>query len=136
MTEYVVEVREPAHTARHVTVTGRLEVGRDVPGLVLADPGISRRHVVLDAGEWSLTVTDLGSTNGTEVNGQRLAGRAVLHVGDVVTLGESALTLVEVLPTGGAAALGADRSAGAAKPGAGAPPTQMLRAVAPDPEEP
>jgi DNA-binding NtrC family response regulator len=62
----------------------------------LVDDGqVSRRHarVVVQAGE--LLLSDLGSRNGTLLNGERLQGEAVLHPGDRFQVGE---TLVLVGP--------------------------------------
>ncbi|MHB1536353.1 MAG: FhaA domain-containing protein [Acidimicrobiales bacterium] len=59
-------------------------------GLVLSDPNVSRRHAeirpALEApGEYS--VRDLGSTNGTKVNGLPISGGHVLRPGDQITVG-------------------------------------------------
>lgn len=59
---------------------------------VIDDPSISRRHAELrrgPGGKWE--IVDLGSTNGTEVNGRR-ASRAPLRSGDQVTLGTRTLS--------------------------------------------
>jgi len=64
-------------------------IGRDLGNdLVVNDAEVSRRHarLVLQAGGFVLE--DLGSTNGTTVNGQRLLGPYILRPGDVITLGE------------------------------------------------
>jgi pSer/pThr/pTyr-binding forkhead associated (FHA) protein len=68
-------------------VQGTLEVGREVAGLALSfDTMASRRHAsfALDAG--GLTLTDLGSTNGTLVNGQKVS-KASLKIGDIIQIG-------------------------------------------------
>jgi pSer/pThr/pTyr-binding forkhead associated (FHA) protein len=55
---------------------------------VITDPSVSRHHaeVRLEAGEhW---IVDLGSTNGTEVNGKRV-DRAKLERGDTITIGQT-----------------------------------------------
>jgi len=64
-------------------------IGRDLGNdLVVNDAEVSRRHarLVLQAGGFVLE--DMGSTNGTTVNGQRLLGPYILRPGDVITLGE------------------------------------------------
>lgn len=66
-----------------------LYIGRDLSNdIVINDAEVSRRHarLVLQAGGYVLE--DLGSTNGTSVNGQRLLGPYTLRIGDVITLGE------------------------------------------------
>lgn len=58
--------------------------------LVLADPRISRRHLALEVAGARLRVSDLGSTNGTTVNGVEIT-EAALKGGEVVGLGEALL---------------------------------------------
>jgi len=79
---------------RTVPVTSRrLVVGRSRECDVQVDDGnVSRRHFVLveeDPSAW--VVVDLGSTNGTEVNGRRVAGRKRLDDGDRITIGSTEL---------------------------------------------
>jgi hypothetical protein len=70
-----------------VTVVGRGEAS----DLRLADPGASRRHAELHRDQDRVTLVDLGSTNGTHVNGRRV-DRATLDDGDTVVIGETTLT--------------------------------------------
>jgi hypothetical protein len=70
---------------------GALHVGRgDEADVQLLDPAVSRSHAVIDVDDGHATVRDLGSTNGTYVNGKRVA-TATLMPGDVVTLGKTNL---------------------------------------------
>ena len=73
---------------------GELVLGRD-PGadVTLDDPQVSRRHARLTASVGSVSVQDLGSTNGTYVNGERVTA-ADLHEGDQLRIGEITLQLV------------------------------------------
>lgn len=66
---------------------GRYVLGRGSDcDLVLADRGVSRRHAAVEVGEAEAVILDLGSCNGTLVNG--LSGaRLPLHHGAVVHLG-------------------------------------------------
>ncbi|MFD7455998.1 MULTISPECIES: FHA domain-containing protein [unclassified Streptomyces] len=91
----------------HLLHGGRIDIGRsadaDVP---LDDPDVSRLHcaVTLDA-DGRVTVADLGSTNGTTLDGSRVGSHPVrLAPGALLRLGESALRLA---PAGG---LGARRA--------------------------
>jgi len=58
--------------------------------ITLNDPNVSRRHAEIRPGS-ELTIIDLGSTNGTKVNGLRIDGERVLVDGDIVSLGSSHL---------------------------------------------
>ncbi len=64
-----------------------LIVGRQSPGLALNDPRISRAHAALELRDEGAFVRDLGSRNGTYLNGERiesapLADQDVIRVGD------------------------------------------------------
>jgi predicted component of type VI protein secretion system len=64
-------------------------IGRDLSNdIVINDGEVSRRHTRLFLQGSNYVVEDLGSTNGTSVNGQRLMGPYILRPGEVVTLGE------------------------------------------------
>lgn len=65
-------------------------------GLVLADPRVSRHHGRLHTRRGALVYTDLGSTNGSRVNGVRV-DEIVLGAGDRIQLGDTVL-VVETLP--------------------------------------
>lgn len=54
-----------------------------------AEQGVSRRHAIIRRGENTLTLIDLGSTNGTHLNGQRLTPNQprVLRDGDEIRMG-------------------------------------------------
>jgi hypothetical protein len=89
-----------ARNARLVSNDGRtypLSVGSTVIGrgdqanLRLPDVGISRRHARIDFDGGQVVLTDLGSTNGTSVNGQRVSAVA-LNPGDMIQLGTTTLT--------------------------------------------
>ncbi|HEX6500973.1 MAG TPA: DUF3662 and FHA domain-containing protein [Micromonosporaceae bacterium] len=72
---------------------GSTVIGRgDQANLRLPDVGISRRHARLDYDGAQVVLTDLGSTNGTMVNGQRVSAIA-LNPGDMIQLGTTTLTL-------------------------------------------
>ena len=49
---------------------------------------VSRHHCVIAKDEYALRLRDLGSTNGTFVNGERLKGGVVLNAGDRVSVGQ------------------------------------------------
>jgi pSer/pThr/pTyr-binding forkhead associated (FHA) protein len=64
-------------------------VGRsDESEIVLADPSVSRAHAVLEISFGEPLVRDLGSTNGTFVNGRRVSLER-LHDGDELLFGNT-----------------------------------------------
>src|SRR4051812_2209269 len=73
---------------------GRLTIGRAPDNdLVLPDPGVSRRHAVLEISDSAIRVHDAGSANGTWLDGKRLtADDELLPVGSIVRLGDSLLS--------------------------------------------
>jgi hypothetical protein len=102
-----IEVREPGRAMRRIPMTGApMRIGRAPEcELVLKDNRASRRHARLAARDGVLILTDLGSTNGTRVNGHRVT-EVVLGAGDRVQIGETSL-VVET-----ARAEGAEEAAG------------------------
>jgi class 3 adenylate cyclase len=92
----VVMIRQPGRVPLRLVLGDALvEVGRDCPGLVLTDPRISRRHLSLQAMAGTVRVTDLGSRNGTFVNGTRIRESHLLARGERVQLGGSTISLLE-----------------------------------------
>lgn len=74
---------------------GELVFGRGKEAdLVLAEDLVSRRHAVLSLDGPAPTISDLGSTNGTFVNGERVSGKAPLRSGDRLLIGSSIARLV------------------------------------------
>lgn len=74
----------------------QLTIGRDSGNeIVINDAEVSRRHARLTFQGGKYVLEDLGSTNGTFVNGQRLAGPRVLKPGEVVSFGEQIVLVFE-----------------------------------------
>jgi len=74
----------------------QLTIGRDASnGVAINDAEVSRKHSRLSFQGGKYVLEDLGSTNGTFVNGQRLSGPAVLKPGDVVSLGEQIVLMYD-----------------------------------------
>lgn len=84
--------------------------------LVMADPSVSTAHAVLRLDKDFYTIADLGSRNGTFVNGERVTSPRRLNHGDVIGTGLSKLTfrLADHSETG---SIGVDELAKASKPG-------------------
>jgi hypothetical protein len=73
---------------------GELAIGRSSDlELVLIEDMVSRRHALLTLAPEGITIADLGSTNGTFVNGEKVR-RAHLKEGDRVLIGTNILKLV------------------------------------------
>jgi hypothetical protein len=89
-----LEIQEPKRSPRHVPVGGEpIQIGRAPDcDLILVDPRVSRHHARLRPREGVLVLTDLGSTNGTFVNGQRVR-EVVLGGGDRIQIGETRLAV-------------------------------------------
>jgi phosphoserine phosphatase RsbU/P len=92
----VLNVRVPGEPARRIRLDRPvLTLGRsstnDVP---LADRTLSRVHARLEVSDTAVRLVDLGSRNGTSLNGSRIAEPTVLSGGDRIQLGE---TLVDIL---------------------------------------
>ena len=66
-------------------------IGRIAAGIMLDDDEVSRYHAIVRIGDGGADITDLGSTNGTFVDGRRLAGRAALADGSVIRVGQTEL---------------------------------------------
>jgi adenylate cyclase len=71
-----------------------LRIGRsETVSLVLDDESVSRRHALLQRAEDDqYYITDLGSSNGTYVNQQRVSTPVILQSGDIVSIGSFTLT--------------------------------------------
>jgi pSer/pThr/pTyr-binding forkhead associated (FHA) protein len=74
---------------RRVEVASALVLGREAADLVIDDPQVSRRHAGVRPASGALEVEDLGSLNGTWVNGARIDGPTRLAPGDRVRVGDT-----------------------------------------------
>lgn len=71
-----------------------LRIGRDpANGLRLSHETVSRVHAELSAQGGIWTLRDLGSTNGTSVNGRRVTGAVLVRDGDQVSFGRMTFRL-------------------------------------------
>ncbi len=95
----------------------QLTIGRDASnGVAINDAEVSRKHTRLSFQGGKYVVEDLGSTNGTFVNGQRLSGPVVLKPGDVVSLGEQIVLMYDAINMDPGATMAARKSARVAPP--------------------
>jgi predicted component of type VI protein secretion system len=78
---------------RHLTLTEATTVGRG-PGCGLRldhDEYVSSRHALITPADNGVWVEDLGSTNGTYVNGAPVTSTRLLQGGDLIRIGETQL---------------------------------------------
>jgi len=74
-------------TGQRFPIQGAIEIGRELPTLPMSfDSGVSRRHASLIPQAGTLQIADLGSTNGTLLNGNRVQS-ALAQVGDTLQIG-------------------------------------------------
>lgn len=83
------------------------------------EPSVSRQHCRLRVHGGRVTITDLGSSNGTFVNGVQISSSTELHTNDVIQLGNRTFTVVVGPPEDGAS----DKTS----PGVLVPPLHDLR---------
>ena len=74
---------------------GENSIGRESADVLLNDSAVSRKHASITIGESAVEIEDLGSTNGTEVDGARISAgeKVALRDGSVVVVGSARLTL-------------------------------------------
>jgi class 3 adenylate cyclase len=95
----LLAILDGAEGGRRIRISSRMTVGRgEDAGLPLDDPEISRAHAVLGPTADGLEIQDLGSLNGTWVNGERISTPTLLAAGDIVRVGT---TRMEVVSAGG-----------------------------------
>jgi hypothetical protein len=114
-------------------------IGRDLANdVVINDPEVSRKHARIFMQGVNIVIEDLGSTNGTSINGQRLMGPYVLRPGEVITFGEHIALLFESVTQDPNATVAAVRQP-ASTPAYTPPPQQPVPAPvyhAPPPPQP
>ena len=79
---------------RHFPLVGKtFALGRSKDNnIVFVSPKVSRRHAIVHAqGGSEYSLVDLGSSNGTHLNGRRVIQPTGLHHGDVIQIGEQSL---------------------------------------------
>jgi len=93
----VVEAGENSILKRDgiIPIHGELTIGRRASNmLVLDDQFVSGNHARIFIKNTDNMIEDLGSTNGTEVNGERLEERVILKVGDEIKIGSALFKVI------------------------------------------
>jgi pSer/pThr/pTyr-binding forkhead associated (FHA) protein len=67
--------------------------------ILVDDTGVSRRHLEIQTAGGTTTAVDLGSTNGSYVNGHKVAGSMELTDGSTITMGRTKI-IFRLLPAG------------------------------------
>jgi predicted component of type VI protein secretion system len=119
-----------------VEVTAMLVLGRLGADLTIDDPQVSKRHAALRSTGEVLEIEDLGSRNGTWVNGARIQGVVRLAPGDRVQLGETSFKIEaarvhETLPSPQASAPPAGAFSPPPQRGTASRPTVATRLLTP-----
>lgn len=85
---------EPGRTY-DIAASQKIRMGRQSGNdVVVPDEQVSRRHAEIEERNGGLVVTDLGSSNGTFVNGTRITSSQNLQPGDTVQVGTTVLKVV------------------------------------------
>jgi DNA-binding NtrC family response regulator len=96
----VVAMWPGGSATKELPPNARLTIGRSTRcDIVIDHPSVSREHAVFHGGP-PLAIEDLGSMNGTQVNGVRAPSRSTLPFdgGEVVTIGAAVLVVAGVVP--------------------------------------
>src|SRR5918999_1535736 len=78
-------------------VVGEVIIGREGDGLAIPDKEISRRNTAVRPTEGGVEIEDLGSMNGTMVDGRRITEPVTLTMGGTIEVGSSQIR-VELTP--------------------------------------
>ncbi|MFP5331639.1 MAG: FHA domain-containing protein [Acidimicrobiia bacterium] len=90
----VVVVRSDTNPGLQFVVEDSVVVGRsDQADIVIADPYASDFHLRMTAKDGRIVLSDLGSTNGTYVNGRRVTAPTDLGRGDAVQVGKTVMEI-------------------------------------------
>ena len=99
MPDIWLRVQQGPDAGREWRVADEFVVGRGGGSdVVLADPTVSRRHACVSPEGATAVVEDLGSSNGTFVNGERVEDPSRAAEGDEIRIGDSVLE-VRIGPT-------------------------------------
>lgn len=123
MAQYQLVMKQgPAPGKTFEFAKNQLHIGRDINNeIVINDSEVSRRHCRFTLVGDSYTLEDLGSTNGTFVNEQRLSAAHTLRAGEMIRLGDTVILVYEMA--------GVDADATVAS--AGSPPPPRRQPAAP-----
>lgn len=91
---FALHVVDPSGTTRTVLLEGRLIVGRSsTADVTIQDDYASERHAAFEVTQGAPWVEDLGSTNGTLLDGAKVTRRTRVEPGAVVVVGHTRVTV-------------------------------------------
>ncbi|MDQ2649894.1 MAG: adenylate/guanylate cyclase domain-containing protein [Actinomycetota bacterium] len=93
MTHPVIVVRQGGRKPLYVEIREPIDIGRECDGIIVADPQTSRRHATVSPRGASIVIEDLGSTNGTFLDGSRISSTVVLLGRSTVRMGDTTIQL-------------------------------------------
>ncbi len=93
----LVQRSGPAPGKNYSLTKNEIYMGRDITNdIVINDPEISRKHARLTLQPGGYLLEDLGSTNGSFVDGQRITGSHKMAPGEIIMLGDNVSLAYEV----------------------------------------
>ena len=96
-------IRTGPGAGRRIEVEGPMTIGREEADITIEDPEISRRHAEVRLAGVGIEIEDLGSTNGTFLNGSRIDSATALQPGDTLRVGQVELHVEDPSASGGTA---------------------------------
>ncbi len=87
-----------ADIGTHLVVSDTVTFGRDPEQILLRDPEVSRRHASVEPADGLYWLRDLGSTNGTGLNGSPVTEPELLRDGDRIRIGGTVIKFTLVDP--------------------------------------
>jgi predicted component of type VI protein secretion system len=130
LSEYTFIEQSPSEGAEHSVAQGTT-IGREGCDITIGDPDVSRRHAEIQVSNGDILISDLGSTNGTFVNGERIDQPRSLRDGDEVRIGA---VVWRLRAPAGATRLAGTIDADAAAPATPSQATTVRPAATPAPE--
>jgi pSer/pThr/pTyr-binding forkhead associated (FHA) protein len=90
LTAYLLLERGPRPNQQYLLAGEDTSIGRNAANeIMIVDPEVSRRHARIVRRAEQFALEDLGSTNGTFLNGHRITHLTTLQDGDLIDLGDS-----------------------------------------------
>lgn len=120
---------------RRFTLDSELVLGRVGADVTIEDPLISRRHALIRSAGGRIQIEDLGSSNGTWVNGERITTPKWLEPGDLIKVGETTFEVEADPADKGRTVLAGPLDLPGARSVSAAPPAPRPP-VAPPPQQP